>query len=155
MFPAALDAVAAAGSNAALMLGTKLAIDVLVIACPCALGLATPTAVLVASSMGAKRGLLLRGGDVLERMAKVPPCNTFSALFSIHRDNAPGLQASRYQSSILCLLGNPACKPALTGPGCRTTRPRMTCCGASIRVTEPGVHAFLALGRVSTFCVDL
>ena len=70
MFPAALDTVAAAGSNAALMLGTKLAIDVLVIACPCALGLATPTAVLVASSMGAKRGLLLRGGDVLERIAK-------------------------------------------------------------------------------------
>jgi hypothetical protein len=58
------------------MLGTKLAIDVLVIACPCALGLATPTAVLVASSMGAKRGLLLRGGDVLERIAKVliPSC---------------------------------------------------------------------------------
>ncbi len=70
MFPAALDTVAAAGSSAALMLGTKLAIDVLVIACPCALGLATPTAVLVASSMGAKRGLLLRGGDVLERIAK-------------------------------------------------------------------------------------
>jgi Cu2+-exporting ATPase len=46
---------------------------VLVIACPCALGLATPTAVLVASSMGAKRGLLLRGGDVLERVAQVPP----------------------------------------------------------------------------------
>jgi len=71
MFPAALDTVAAAGGNAALMLGTKLAIDVMVIACPCALGLATPTAVLVASSMGAKRGLLLRGGDVLERIAKV------------------------------------------------------------------------------------
>ena len=71
MFPAALDTVASAGGNAALLLGTKLAIDVLVIACPCALGLATPTAVLVASSMGAKRGLLLRGGDVLERMAKV------------------------------------------------------------------------------------
>ena len=71
MFPAALDTVAAAGGNAALMLGTKLAIAVLVIACPCALGLATPTAVLVASSMGAKRGLLLRGGDVLERIAKV------------------------------------------------------------------------------------
>ncbi len=61
---------AAAGSGA-LLLGTKLAIDVLVVACPCALGLATPTAVLVASSMGAKRGLLLRGGDVLERIAQV------------------------------------------------------------------------------------
>lgn len=90
MFPAALDAVAAAGSNAALMLGTKLAIDVLVIACPCALGLATPTAVLVASSMGAKRGLLLRGGDVLERMAKVLPCNTLFSLFLIQTSSASG-----------------------------------------------------------------
>ena len=73
LFPSALDSVAGGG---ALLLGTKLAIDVLVVACPCALGLATPTAVLVASSMGAKRGLLLRGGDVLERIAQVhfPPC---------------------------------------------------------------------------------
>lgn len=72
LFPSALDSVSAAAGGGALLLGTKLAIDVLVVACPCALGLATPTAVLVASSMGAKRGLLLRGGDVLERIAKVP-----------------------------------------------------------------------------------
>lgn len=54
-----------------LALSVKLAVDVLVVACPCALGLATPTAVLVASSAGARRGLLLRGGDVLERVAAV------------------------------------------------------------------------------------
>ncbi|CAL8460709.1 g240 [Coccomyxa elongata] len=71
LFPSALDSMSAAAGSGALLLGTKLAIDVLVVACPCALGLATPTAVLVASSMGAKRGLLLRGGDVLERIAQV------------------------------------------------------------------------------------
>ncbi|GBF96439.1 copper-transporting ATPase chloroplastic [Raphidocelis subcapitata] len=68
LFPSAL---AAAPNGTALLLAVKLAVDVLVVACPCALGLATPTAVLVASSMGARRGLLLRGGDVLERVAGV------------------------------------------------------------------------------------
>ncbi|KAG1665414.1 hypothetical protein FOA52_005756 [Chlamydomonas sp. UWO 241] len=58
-------------SVAGLLLSIKLAVDVLVVACPCALGLATPTAVLVASSLGARRGLLIRGGDVLERLAAV------------------------------------------------------------------------------------
>ena len=51
-----------------LLLSLKLAIAVLVIACPCALGLATSTAILVGSSLGAERGLLIRGGDVLEKM---------------------------------------------------------------------------------------
>lgn len=44
----------------------QMACNVLVIACPCALGLAAPTAVLVGTSAGARRGLLIRGGDILE-----------------------------------------------------------------------------------------
>ena len=72
-FPGAL--MEAVGSNAAgipwWLAPTKLATNVLVVACPCALGLATPTAVLVATSLAARRGILLRGGDVLEQMAKV------------------------------------------------------------------------------------
>jgi heavy metal translocating P-type ATPase len=46
-------------------------ISVVVIACPCALGLATPIAVLVANGIASARGLLVKGGDVLERAARV------------------------------------------------------------------------------------
>lgn len=42
------------------------AISALVVACPCALGLATPTALLVGSSAASRKGILLRGADVLE-----------------------------------------------------------------------------------------
>ncbi|NJL88924.1 MAG: HAD-IC family P-type ATPase, partial [Coleofasciculaceae cyanobacterium SM2_1_6] len=52
-------------------LSGKLAIAVLVVACPCALGLATPTALLVGTSIGAERGLLIRGGDILEKINSV------------------------------------------------------------------------------------
>ncbi|NES83587.1 MAG: heavy metal translocating P-type ATPase, partial [Moorea sp. SIO2B7] len=51
-----------------LLLSLKLAIAVLVIACPCSLGLATPTAILVGTGIGAERGLLIKGGDILERV---------------------------------------------------------------------------------------
>jgi Cu2+-exporting ATPase len=47
------------------------AVSVLIVACPCALGLATPTAVLVASGNAATRGILFRGGDILEITARV------------------------------------------------------------------------------------
>ncbi|MBR8837295.1 MAG: copper-translocating P-type ATPase [Stigonema ocellatum SAG 48.90 = DSM 106950] len=51
-----------------LLLSLRRAIAVMVVACPCALGLATPTAILVGTAISAERGLLIKGGDVLERV---------------------------------------------------------------------------------------
>ncbi|WP_310425871.1 heavy metal translocating P-type ATPase [Chamaesiphon sp. VAR_48_metabat_135_sub] len=49
----------------------KAAIAVMVVACPCALGLATPTAILVGTGIGAESGLLIKGGDVLESVQQI------------------------------------------------------------------------------------
>lgn len=57
--------------GSAMSLALQLSCSVLVVACPCALGLATPTAVLVGTSLGATRGLLLRGGSILEKFSAV------------------------------------------------------------------------------------
>ncbi|MEY3964724.1 MAG: hypothetical protein RLZZ106_1979, partial [Cyanobacteriota bacterium] len=51
------------------VLGLQLSIAVLVVACPCALGLATPAAITVGTGRAAKAGILFRGGDVIETAA--------------------------------------------------------------------------------------
>jgi P-type Cu+ transporter len=53
------------------MVAILAAVAVLVIACPCALGLATPTALMVGSGMGAERGILIRSGEAIQTMKDI------------------------------------------------------------------------------------
>jgi len=54
-----------------LMVGVLSGVAVLVIACPCALGLATPTALMVGSGMGAERGVLIRSGEAIQTLKDI------------------------------------------------------------------------------------
>jgi Cu+-exporting ATPase len=59
------------GPEPRLAFGLVAAVTVLIIACPCALGLATPMSIMVSVGRGARAGILIRDADVLERMERV------------------------------------------------------------------------------------
>jgi Cu+-exporting ATPase len=57
--------------NAPAVRGFAAAVAVLIIACPCAMGLAVPTAVMVATGKGAELGVLIKGGEALQRAGEI------------------------------------------------------------------------------------
>jgi len=80
VFPGALGSVTRAAAGvlpwvnpdlSVISLAVFAGVAVMVIACPCALGLATPTALMVGSGMGAQRGILIRSGEAIQTMKDV------------------------------------------------------------------------------------
>jgi Cu2+-exporting ATPase/Cu+-exporting ATPase len=59
------------GFSNALSYGIMAMVGILVIACPCALGLATPTAIIVGTGLGAKHGILVRNAESLEMLSRI------------------------------------------------------------------------------------
>lgn len=85
-------------SDSRVTMALTAAVSVLVIACPCALGLATPTAIMVATGRGAERGILIRDGASLETAAHIT-CVLFdkTGTITVGRPRLSGLHpAGRY-----------------------------------------------------------
>jgi Cu+-exporting ATPase len=68
---ASFGVIALPPAQSALEFSLTIFISVLVIACPCALGLATPTAIMVGTGKGAENGILIKGGEALEIAHKI------------------------------------------------------------------------------------
>ena len=103
------------------------AVAVLIIACPCAMGLATPTAVLVATGRGAELGVLVRGGEALEAAGRID---------TVVFDKTGTITA-----------GKPSVTDVVTAPGRDVDALLRLCAAAEAGSTHPLAEAIVAEAR--------
>ncbi len=146
------------GPEPALTYALVAAISVLIIACPCAMGLATPTAIMVGTGRAAESGILIRGGAVLEAAGKVdtvmfdktgtltegrPSVVRVSAVEGIAEDELLAIAAAVEQGSDHPLAAAIAAARHRAGCGCASrhrlrVRGRVGCLGDAGERPGPG-----------------
>jgi Cu+-exporting ATPase len=121
------------------------AVSVLVVACPCALGLATPTAVMVGTGVGARLGILIKGGAALETAHRVNAV-VFDKTGTLTLGK-PRVTAVVMPSGTVLDAGNPSAMRAWIAPGA-SSRPDVLSLLRSIATVEKGSDHPLASAAV-------
>ena len=128
----------------------KIFVSVLVIACPCALGLATPTAIMVGTGLGASHGILIKSGEALEITHKAQAV-VLDKTGTVTEGKPKGVQViskTRSREELLWMAG--ACEVPSEHPlgkaiveAAREQRGKLPACEEFSSITGQGIHAVL------------
>ena len=146
-----------------LVFATVALVTVLVIACPCALGLATPTAILVGTGKGAELGILIRGGEALETVHRIDAL-VFDKTGTITEGKPTVTHVLGKQRADGTAVGAPELLKLAAAVESRSEHPVASAIIASANEKEleiPGVERFVAMegrgvrGLVGKFLVEV
>ncbi|MEO8241813.1 MAG: heavy metal translocating P-type ATPase [bacterium] len=140
------------GPNPGFLYAVAAAVSVLIIACPCALGLATPISITTATGRGAQVGVLVKGGDVLERMANVDTLvidktGTLTTTKPVLTDVVGGDAVLAYAAAVESGSGHPLAEAIVAGA--RERGVKLSRCSAFASVTGKGVQGVVDGHRIA------
>ena len=128
----------------------KIFVSVLVIACPCALGLATPTAIMVGTGLGASHGILIKSGEALEitHKAQAVVLDKTGTVTEGKPKVVQVISKTRSREELLWMAG--ACEVSSEHPlgkaiveAAREQRGKLPACEEFSSITGQGIHAVL------------